>query len=195
MKLREISLKIVALRSKDTELRNLLLASGSLDDRYHPKMEQLHNENAEVLAKIIEEIGYPTIEKVGEDASRAAWLVIQHAIGKPVFLRKCLLLMQEEHIQPTQIAYLSDRIAFFEGREQLHGTQYDWDEQGLLSPHPYDDLELVNQRRAELNLDSLQERTKKVRQQAREENHNAPTNFRKRKIEFDIWRKRVGWIA
>lgn len=45
-------------------------------------MEQLHNRNAKILNDIIEAIGYPTIDKVGKEASEAAWLVIQHSIGQ-----------------------------------------------------------------------------------------------------------------
>ena len=44
--------------------------------------------------RIIKEIGFPTIEKVGKKANEAAWLVIQHAIEKPSFMKKCIQLLE-----------------------------------------------------------------------------------------------------
>lgn len=52
-------------------------------------MEKLHNRNAEVLNNIVDKTSYPTVDKVGEEASEAAWLVIQHSIGQPSFMKKC----------------------------------------------------------------------------------------------------------
>ena len=58
-------------------------------------MENLHNRNAEILNEIIDTIGYPTIDKIGKEASEAVWLVvIQHSIGQPDFIKKCLKLLE-----------------------------------------------------------------------------------------------------
>jgi len=48
-----------------------------------------------ILNDIIEKIGYPTVEKVGEEASEAAWLIIEHSIGQPNFMRKCAELLEK----------------------------------------------------------------------------------------------------
>ena len=93
-----------------------------------------------------------------------------------------------------QKAYLSDRIAVFEGKPQQYGTQFDWDEDGLLSPSPFDDLEKVNERRWYIGLNSLEEQTAVVRNQARIDNQTPPSDLKARRREIDFWKEKVGWI-
>jgi len=189
---------ILALQAKDLTIRQELIDKGELFDGYHPEMEKVHLENATTLQNIMDQIGYPTIVKVGAEASEAAWLVIQHSISKPAFMKNCLshleLAAESEDAYLTQVAYLSDRIDFFEGRPQLYGTQFVWDEHGQLSPHPYDDLDKVNARREKLNLPDLTEQTKIIRARAIMENEQAPRDLNTRQAKYDDWRRKVGWI-
>lgn len=194
----QLASTIIALRKADLQLREQLLQRGVLNDGYHPEMEALHNKNAKTLSEIIDQIGYPTSDKVGKEASEAAWLVIQHAIGQPAFMKKCATLLQaavhEKQADPISLAYLTDRIAILKGKPQLYGTQFDWDHNGELNPQPFDDLASVNQRRKTLGLHTLDEQTARLRQQTREENQTPPPDLEKRKQEYDRWRKKVGWI-
>ncbi len=190
--------KIIALKKADLSLRDQLMQNGQLGQGYNGAMQALHNQNARHLDDIIDTIGYPTIDKVGEEASEAAWLVIQHSIAQPNFMRKCAKLLKEavatKKANPINLAYLTDRIAAFEGRPQLYGTQFDWDENGELSPNAFDGLIKVNQRRKSIGLNTLEEQTSKMRRQAEEENQRPPIDYEKRKREIDEWRKAVGWI-
>lgn len=79
-------------------------------------MERLHKRNAARLDQIINAIGYPTKSKVGEEASEAAWLIIQHAISEPVFMKKCFALLSASagDVNPSNIAYMYDRICYLE---------------------------------------------------------------------------------
>jgi len=198
MDFNEIGKKIIELRNSDLNLRNKLIQNGQLGDGYNKEMENLHNRNAETLDDLINMIGYPTIDKVGKEASEAAWLVIQHSIGKPDFMKKSLKLLQiavnDNKADPKNLAYLSDRISVFEGKPQLYGTQFDWDENGSLSPNLCDDLAIVNQRRKSIGLNSLEEQTVILRQQAKNENEFPPIDFEKRKKDIVEWKKKVGWI-
>lgn len=198
MKYQDIATQIINLKNADLQLRDQLIQSRELDKGYHPEMEQLHNQNAALLNSIMDNIGYPTIDKVGEEASNAAWLIIQHAIGQPLFMKKCAQLLaqavSEQQAHPQNLAYLTDRIAVFEDRPQLYGTSFDWDKEGVLSPNLFDDRAKVNQRRAAIGLNTLEEQTKIIRQQTQEENQYPPADFEKRKEEMDAWRRRVGWI-
>lgn len=197
MDYKSIAEKIIELRNADLELRDKLVQKGELGEGYNEEMEALHNRNAEVLNEIIDAIGYPTIGKVGEEASDAAWLVIQHAIGKPFFMKKCLKLLEnaisENKVNPKNLAYLTDRIASFEGSPQQYGTQFDWDENGELSPKIFDDLSKVNERRKSVGLNTLEEQTEIIRRQAENENQSPPIDFEKRKEGFEKWKKKVGW--
>jgi len=198
MNYKDIAKKIIELKNADLKLRDKLIQNRQLGAGYNEEMKQLHNKNAELLNEIINTIAYPTIDKVGKAANEAAWLVIQHSIEQPDFMKKCAKLLEDavsKHQASTRnLAYLTDRIATFEGKPQLYGTQFDWNENGELSPSPFDDLNKVNQRRKSIGLNTLEEQTAIIRQQAINENESPPTDFQKRKIEMDEWRKRVGWI-
>ncbi len=198
MNLEQIAKNIIELKIKDDQLRAALIAKGVLSSGYHPEMEALHNANASTLQQIMDQIGYPTVAKVGEEASQAAWLIIQHAIGQPAFMKKSAELLEQavaaKEANPIALAYLSDRIAVFEGKPQLYGTQFDWDEQGELNPNPVDDVHKVNHRRDALGLNTLEEQTAIMRQRAQAENEGSPQDFAKRQREYDEWRRSVGWI-
>ncbi|WP_379963386.1 DUF6624 domain-containing protein [Epilithonimonas sp. UC225_85] len=188
---------IIGLQNADMELRDRLVSEGKLGEGYNREMQNLHNKNAEILNEIINDIGFPTIQKVGQEAAYAAWLVIQHSIGNPDFMRKCASLLEkavkENKADPRNLAYLTDRIATFENKPQLYGTQFDWDENGALSPNHFDDLKKVNQRRKSIGLNTLEEQTEIIRNQAKKENHSAPKDLIKRKTEMETWKKNVGW--
>lgn len=198
MDYKSIAERIIDLKNADFEVRDRLVQSGQLGAGYNEEMEKLHNRNANILNDIIETIGYPTIDKVGKEASEAAWLVIQHSIGQPDFMRKCVELLEiavnENKASPRNLASLTDRIAVYEGKPQLYGTQFDWDENEKLSPYPFDDLTKVNERRKTIGLNTLKEQTQIMRRRVKSENQLPPTDSKKRKEEYDEWRKTVGWI-
>ncbi|MCU0322109.1 MAG: hypothetical protein MUE72_06790, partial [Chitinophagaceae bacterium] len=90
-----IAKKVIDMKNKDLELREKLIQSQQLSDGYNEEMKELHNRNAKVLCEIIDTIGYPTVEKVGNEASEATWLIIQHAIEQPEFMKKCAKLLEK----------------------------------------------------------------------------------------------------
>lgn len=198
MDFNSIAKRIIDLKNEDLEFRSKLAQAGQLGDGYNFEMEQLHIKNALILNGIIDLMGYTTIDKVGEEASDAAWLLIQHSIGNPDFMKKCAVLLEiavsENKAKPANLAHLSDRIAVCEGRPQLYGTQFDWDEKGELSPNKYDELSKVNQRRKSIGLNSLEEQTEIIRRQAEDEHHFPPLDFAKRKKELENWRRKTGWL-
>lgn len=186
---------IIRLKEKDLKFRIHLLQENLLTEDYHVEMEKIHIDNARKLKHIIKEIGFPTVQKVGQEAYDAAWLIIQHAISLPVFMKSCLTLMKKEKkdINPIHIAYLEDRIHFFEHKPQLYGTQFDWDENGVLNPAPFDDLDKVNERRKKLQLNTLEQQTSHLRNEAKIEKENPPSDWEQKQLQFEIWRKQVGW--
>lgn len=195
---KSISDTIISLKNADLELREKLISCGRLGEGYNEEMATIHTKNAEKLNQIISTIGYPTVKKVGKEAAYAAWLVIQHSIGHPDFMKKCAKLLDEavtkNEADPRNLAYLNDRIAVFENRHQMYGTQFDWDENGNLSPNPIDDLNKTNERRKAIGLNTLQEQTEIIRKQAEDENQQPPKDLDYRKKEMEKWKKSVGWI-
>jgi hypothetical protein len=197
MDYKSIAEKIIDLKNADLALRSKLVQSVQRSEGYNEEMKDLHNRNAKILSDIIDTIGYPTIDKVGKEANEAAWLVIQHSIGQPEFMKKSAELLKsagdENKADPKSLAYLTDRIAVLEGKPQLYGTQFDWDKHGNLSPNLFDDLNKVNERRKSIGLNTIEEQTEIMREQVKSENQSPPKDFEKRKQEIEQWKKNVGW--
>ncbi|KQT29564.1 hypothetical protein ASG22_19770 [Chryseobacterium sp. Leaf405] len=197
MDYKSIAENIIDLKNADLALRDKLIQSGKLSEGYNEEMKELHNRNAKILNDIIDTIGYPTIDKVGKEANEATWLVIQHSIGQPEFMKKSAKLLEsaviENKADQKSLAYLTDRISVLEGKPQLYGTQFDWDENGNLSPNYFDDLSKVNERRKSIGLNTLEEQTEVIKKRVETENQSPPANFEKRKQEIEKWKKSVGW--
>ncbi|WP_293879093.1 DUF6624 domain-containing protein [Sphingobacterium sp. UBA1498] len=197
MQYKDIAKKIIDLKNADLALRDKLINEGKLGDGYNEEMKILHNKNAQILDKIMNTIGYPTAEKVGKEASDATWLIIQHSIEQPEFMKRSAELLKtavkNNKADPINLAYLTDRIAVFQDQPQRYGTQFDWDENGNLSPHTVDDAIKVNKRRKSIGLNTVEEQTEVIRIQALREKQSPPKDLEKRKREMEEWKKSVGW--
>ena len=197
MDYKSIADNLIEMQNADLACREKLVQNGQLGEGYNEEMKKLHEKNAKILNNILDTIGYPTIDKVGIKANEAAWLIIQHSISQPELMKKCAALLKsavrENKASPQNLAYLTDRIAVFEEKLQLYGTQFDWDENGNLSPNPYDNLTKVNERRKSIGLNPLEEQTELIRIRAKNENQSPPKDVEKRKQEIEQWKKHVGW--
>jgi hypothetical protein len=189
--------ELLAMAAADLQLRSELLRDGSLFQGYNPRMRALHQQNAARLQELLDAGGWPLPEQVGQQASDAAWLVLQHAIGSPALQRRGLLLLQqaaaEGNVPALQVAMLEDRILCMEGKPQRHGTQFDWDLRGVLAPLPMDDPTAVDARRKALGLCSLEEETQHKRAQAQREGEQVPRDLAARRREQLQWLVETGW--
>jgi hypothetical protein len=190
--------ELLALAEEDRQVRAELAADGSLFDGYHPRMEEVHRRNAARLAQIIEEHGWPGRSLVGPGAD-AAWLILQHAIGNPPLQRRGLELLRQAvargEAPALQAAMLEDRIAFFEGRPQKYGTQFDWDLDGRLRPLPIEDEAGVDDRRREVGLPPLAEGVRRLRADLAPGLEKPPRDWAERQRQFETWCQNVGWRA
>lgn len=179
--------EIIELAELDLSIRDRLSAEGKLSGGYHPEMEKVHKANAKRLREIIKEIGFPTISNVGEKASDAAWLIIQHSIGEPDFMKQCYTMMEEntDDINLKNRAYLYDRIQVFQGKPQKYGTQLI--ESGV--PYPVENKENLNTERLKVGLPSLP--LNDIKKIPDVENI---LEIEIRDEEYTNWRKKVGWI-
>lgn len=192
---RVIAHQLEALAADDLDTRERLAADGGLFDGYHPEMQAVHEANANQLETIIAAIGWPTPRLVGDDGAQAAWLVAQHAIGLPSFQRKCLELLRQAvaagDAPAWQMAMMLDRIRTFEGRPQVYGTQFDWDDEGQLSPGFIEDRDGVDQRRREVGLEPLEAATNRIR--TRDATQSRPANLAEHRKRMNAWAQDVGW--
>ncbi len=131
-----------------------------------PWDEDIDIRNTARMKEIVFQIGWPSISKVGEEASHGAWLLVQHADMDLEFQKHCLELMgglHEQEVARYDIAYLRDRILRNQNLPQIYGTQFILDkETGKYVPAPIEDPEHVEERRREMDLDTLVENTERI---------------------------------
>ena len=169
--------ELVTMMTEDQRLLQKLFDSGELpSESYHPRMKALHEHNASRLKEIIRAHGWPGISLVGEEAAKGAWLVAQHSVSDPEFMAECVGLLEvavaREDVAGGQLAFLQDRVRTLSGKPQYYGTQFDVDENGWPTPFPIEDSATVNERRARLGLNSLEERQEQMTEQERKRRAN-----------------------
>ena len=109
------------------------------------------------LEQLLEAAGWPTPARVGEQASRGAWLIAQHADTQLSVQRLALRLLREAvgrgEAPVLQLAMLEDRLAVTEGGLQRYGTQVADVVDGRPVPWPVAEPERLDERRAEVGLE------------------------------------------
>jgi hypothetical protein len=189
---RALAEELLAMAREDLRVRERLARDGTLYDGYHRRMRAVHERNADRLAEVISVYGWPGPALVGAEASRAAWLVAQHAISRPALMRAVLpLLTKTSGIPRSEAAMMEDRIRVFEGRKQRFGTAFDWDDDGEMSPLPLEEPDKVDRYRAEVGLPPLAQVVSDHRRQA--EREPKPADPAARKAEAEAFVREVGW--
>jgi hypothetical protein len=193
----EIRRELLMMAAADAELRNALAADSSLFDGYHPRMRALHDTHAARLGSILDTHGWPGESQVGRDGGEAAWLIAQHAIAQPELQQRAWKLLAQAvargEAPALQAAMLEDRIRSFQGRPQRYGTQFDWDENGEMSPLPIEELGTIDQRRRATGLRPLAEEIAIRRRDVADTGERPPKDWCARKRQIETWCKDVGW--
>lgn len=133
-KLPDISKEIVKMRDLDQKMR--IKWSGQVRKgknksekfkEFTSKLITLDRQHTARMREIIEAHGWPTYALVGKGASNSAWLIVQHADRNPLFQVNCLPLLKEAvdngQANPSNYAYLYDRVQVARGEKQLYATQ------------------------------------------------------------------------
>ena len=185
-----LATELLAMKAEDLRVRDALARDGSLFEGYHPRMEEVHRRNAARLREIIAERGWPGQLLVGQQAMEAAWMIVQHDIAEPQFLRDMLEIFRKEAARgelPAKWAALTeDRIRMYEGRPQLYATNMNWNERGELVIGEVEDPERLDQRRAAVGLPPFRDPGTPPDQLPLKN----PQEFYRRYVE---WLQRVGW--
>jgi len=108
----------------------------------------------------------------------------EHAIGHPELQRRGLAMLLDAipsgQANALDAAYLSDRISVFEGNPQTFGTQFDWDDNGQMSPAPVRDPETLDERRASVGLPPIADSIAEMRASIAAERAHPPADLAKR---------------
>lgn len=192
----ELLEKLRGIEQRDSETREKLLREHRLFGTYTEEMQRVHRENAAELATIVSSYGWPGISQVGIAGCRVAWVIAQHSICTPELQRGFLRALEEAanagDVPMQQVAMLTDRIRFNEGRPQVYGTVLDWDQSGELNCE-VEDPENVDARRASVGLEPFAEGRKKHGRAVAAEGGRPPDNFEAYRDAAELWAKQVGW--
>lgn len=157
IKFPEISSEILKMAEVDQEMRHRVMANGGIFE--NKEDEEIDITNTSRMIEIVKEIGWPTVSKVGAEASRMAWLLVQHADHDVNFQKEALELMKAEpfsEVNLKDIAYLEDRVRVNSKLPQIYGTQF-YTHDGIFEPRPIENIEIVDELRAKAGLESLEE--------------------------------------
>lgn len=136
------------VRESDQEMR-------TTGEEINPEVDR---QNLSTVISLIEKCGMPSLEDVNEEQMTTIWIVLQH--GDHANRKKYLPLLEKAakkgDLKATQIAMMKDRILMDDGEPQIYGTQVtksgnEWVLYELADP------ETVNQRRAEIGFEPLQD--------------------------------------
>ena len=160
-----LSKELIEMAAEDSATRERLVENGELkENEYHPVMRAVHENNNQRIKQIVSEHGWPRISLVGEDGANAAWFLVQHAVLEPQFQEQCVTLLTTAvtagEAKGYHLAMLHDRVLIRKGQPQIYGSQHEIDENGKMYPLPISDSEGVDQRRKEVGLEPLAERTR-----------------------------------
>jgi hypothetical protein len=160
--------ELISMAEADQRVLQELAETGELGKTdYHPRVREIHLKNTTRMKEIVREFGWPSCDLVDSEGAEAAWMIVQHAVDTD-FMQNCLPLLESavknNQAEGWHLAFLQDRLLTLSGQPQIYGTQFDRDEEGWPVPYPIKDETNVDQRRADLGLNTLQERIDEMRQ-------------------------------
>ena len=160
---RDQLLEIAASDQADRQDLGSLVGTDALE----PELKRLAEKGVKHADWLIEQIqqgGFPDYALVGEEGAQAAFMILQHDPRGP----------SQEVIDAAQaafdrgqwdghwIALLRDRHQIAQGLPQIYGTQFKDAGDGTMQLDPIQDPESVDERRAALGLDPLDDELARV---------------------------------
>lgn len=137
---------------------SVFLRPGAPDAVLMGRIEGIDRDNTSWLKEQVAAHGWPSRAKVGDRASQAAFLIVQHATHDPAFQRQMLdtltLAWQRGEVDGESYALLYDRVQSQAGQKQRYGTQARM-VGGALVFDPIEDSANVDSLRRTVGLPSL----------------------------------------
>lgn len=149
--------RLIEMTNRDQIVRRKWLADRA-NKEIHAEVESVDAANLRELVEIIDRHGWPGRSLVGGRASGGAWGVIQHSPIETIkkYLPLMTAAMKAGELDGALVATSVDRVQIADGKPQIYGTQFR-EENGEMVPHPIEDPDEVDKRRAEVGLSPLAE--------------------------------------
>lgn len=131
------------------------------EDSLGRRMHEVDSANLVKLKWLIATLGFPTWERVCSYGSADAWLIAQHA--HPWFqygyVKQMRRAVADTNADPSNLAYLEDRLRTARGLPQLYGTQFSSTSENnrTVWQCPVADIKNVNFRREQMLMPPLED--------------------------------------
>ena len=124
-------------------------------------VQEIFKRNTEVAKQIFNRYGFPDYDLVGKESSDNFWLCVQHSDAdlqfQQVVLNKMKRAVISKKADKSNFAFLTDRVNINLGKQQIYGTQLDYDEHKTAFPKNLWDPKNVNKRRKSIGLEPIEE--------------------------------------
>jgi hypothetical protein len=108
--------------------------SNYTQEQWYRFRDSVHTNIKIRVETMFNEYGFLGYNKVGKEGSKHFWLLVQHSDNYPEFQNKVLKAMNKEvkkgTANPSDYAYLYDRVKVKAGEKQKFGTQLSYDSAG-----------------------------------------------------------------
>lgn len=154
--------ELLTMLAEDQAVRTGVAPPG--DDRTPDQLaaawDETDRRNTARMTEVMDEHGWPGWALVGSDGAFAAWVLVQHADLDLAVQERGLELMtaavEAGDADPSDHAYLVDRVRVAKGRPQVYGTQWGSNDAGEPEPRtPIEDEARVDIRRAAVGLGTI----------------------------------------
>ncbi len=169
----ELASELISMGEEDQKFRTILQAamvkaSSSPGPEQAKDLPELIEKQAEIdrknlarLEKVIQQYGWPGKSLVGDQASVAAFLILQHSeqSTQEKYLEMFKQAAKSGEARKADAAMLEDRVLMRQGKKQIYGTQLQSNaaSNGKLFVFPIEDELHVDQRRTRVGLPPLRD--------------------------------------
>lgn len=160
-KIEEIRTELIEILKTDQEPRNRIVelwqtAPNDTLSQRQLGMEIWRNDSINLIrvCEIIDQYGL-----VFGEENEILWVVIQHGSleAQQKYLPMFVEAAEQRNIKGELVAMLQDRIACCLEQPQIYGTQGNYNENGIFEPVAMIEPEKVNERRASIGMNTLEE--------------------------------------
>ena len=132
------------------------------EQQWNSFKDSVYTTHQKRIEEIFNEFGFVGYDLAGKDGSDNFWVMVQHSDHTPEFQQRVVEKMKvhvdQGNATPEYYGYLVDRVNINTGKEQVYGTQFDYNEFGQAFPKNISDTTGINARRISLGLSPMLER-------------------------------------
>jgi hypothetical protein len=138
-------------------------ANEEIEFSLYGEMNRIDSSNQAWVIDKLQKYGWPEKSKIGDNAARAVFLVIQHAELSDIetYYPQLQALADKDEARPVHAAMMLDRMLMYQGKKQVYGTQSSRQLRGDGSwvIWPVEDPESINERRKAVGFTDTVEET------------------------------------